>query len=406
MRGSPTPRQLGKATTPDRIRVARVITRMNVGGPARHVKLLHEKLDPGRFETRLFFGTTDAREGNLEFGGPSQGVERVRGLKRRLSPVHDVRAYRTLRTRFEQLRPTIVHTHMAKAGTLGRGAARRAGVPILVHTFHGHVLEGYFPRVVNSLFASIERTLARRSDALVAVSEAVRDELLQLGIGRPEQWHVIPVGLELDELLDRTPPADQARGALGLPANGPVVGIVGRLVPIKDHDTFLESARRVVKDRPDVTFVIAGDGELRAELESRARAALGERVRFVGWVEDLPLLYASLDVVVLTSRNEGTPVALVEAGAAARPVVATRVGGVPEVVRDRHTGLLAPAGDAEALAAHVLSLLAAPERARALGTQGRAWVRDRFAATRLAAEVAALYDALLTQRAESPGSPL
>jgi len=370
-----------------------VITRMNVGGPARHVKLLHEKLDSDRFESKLFFGTTDAREGNLEFGDPSQGVEYVRALMRRLSPAHDVRAYRTLRARFGQFRPAIVHTHMAKAGTLGRAAARRAGVPIVVHTFHGHVLEGYFRRPISRLFMSIERALARRSDALVAVSVAVRDELLELGIGRPEQWHVIPVGLELEDLLERTPPADRARAALGLPPNGPVVGIVGRLVPIKDHDTFLESARRVVKDRPDVTFVIAGDGEL----ESRARAALGERVRFVGWVEDLPLLYASLDVVVLTSRNEGTPVALVEAGAAARPVVATRVGGVPEVVRDGQTGLLAPAGDADTVAGHVLSLLASPQRARELGARGREWVRDRFTASRLAAEIGALYERLLEE---------
>jgi glycosyltransferase involved in cell wall biosynthesis len=173
---------------------------------------------------------------------------------------------------------------------------------------------------------------------------------------------------------------------------------VGRLVPIKDHSTFLRAAADVLRSRPDVTFVIAGDGELRTSVESEARMLLGERVRFLGWVHDLATLYAALDLVVLTSRNEGTPVALIEAGAAGKPVVATSVGGVPDVVRDGMTGLLAPAADPVALATQIVMLLDDSSRADAMGRAGREWVRDRYSVQRLVADTASLYRELLARK--------
>jgi glycosyltransferase involved in cell wall biosynthesis len=372
----------------------RVITRLNIGGPARHAILLAEAMGGRGFDPHLVWGSVSPGEGELPV---PEGVAAtyVPELRRELHPADDIRATRTLQRLIRRHRPTIVHTHLAKAGALGRVAARRAGVPIVVHTFHGHVLEGYFSGAKSRAFLVAERSLARKSDALVAVSSAVRDELLDLEIGRSEQWRVIPLGLDLGELLTREVGAAESRAALRLPVDGAVVGIVGRLTAIKDHVTFLEAAARVARERQDVTFVVAGDGELRSELEVRARELLGDRCRFLGWVVDLPALYAALDVVVLTSRNEGTPVALIEAGAAGTPAVATRVGGVADVVRDGLTGLLVPPGEGDAVAAGVSALLDDPGRARAFGAAARQEVHDRFTIDRLADDLATLYRELL-----------
>jgi glycosyltransferase involved in cell wall biosynthesis len=377
--------------------ILRVITRLNIGGPARHALLLAEAMVSRGFDPHLVWGSVSPGEG--EFPVP-EGVAatHVPELRRELHPFDDIRAARKLQRLFRRHRPAIVHTHLAKAGALGRIVARRAGVPIVVHTFHGHVLEGYFSGAQSRVYLAAERWLARRTDALVAVSSAVRDELLALGIGRPDQWRVIPLGLDLGELLTREVEVAEARTALRLPIDGPVVGIVGRLTAIKDHVTFLDTAARVARERPDVTFVVAGDGELRSKLGARARETLGDRCRFLGWVMDLPALYAALDVVVLTSRNEGTPVAMIEAGAARTPVVATRVGGVADVVRDGKTGLLVPPGDPGAVAAGVSALLDDPDRARAFGAAARQEVHDRFTIDRLADDLADLYGELLDRR--------
>jgi glycosyltransferase involved in cell wall biosynthesis len=377
--------------------VMRVITRLNIGGPARHALLLVDAMESRGYPSHLVWGTVSPGEGEFRVpeGTPSTHLPE---LRRELHPIDDVRATWKLRRLMRLHSPKIVHTHLAKAGALGRVAARRTGVPVVLHTFHGHVLDGYFSRWKSRTFLAAERGLARMSDALVAVSPAVRDELLAVGIGRPSQWHVIPVGLDLDELLTREVERAQARLALGLPETGPIVVIVGRLVPIKDHVTFLDAAARVARERSDVTFVIAGDGELRSELEVRARRLLGDRCRFLGWVMDLPALYAALDVVALTSRNEGTPVALIEAGAAGRPAVATRVGGVADVVRDGKTGLLVPPGDPHAVAAGISALLDDPDRARKLGEAARREVSGRFTIERLADDLADLYGELLARK--------
>lgn len=372
----------------------RIITRLNVGGPARQEIPLTEPLRERGFPSELVWGSVGPREGQLELP-PGTPNTHITPLRRDVHAADDVRAYRQISRLLRARRPSIVHTHLAKAGALGRAAARRAGVPVVVHTFHGHVLEGYFSGWRSRAILAAERRLARSSDALVAVSPAVRDELLSLGIGRPSQWRVIPLGLDLGDLLTADVDPLLARRALGLPLDGPVVGIVGRLVPVKDHAAFLEAAARIRRERPDVTFVVAGDGELRGALEERARRALGDRCRFLGWVKDLRTLYGALDVVVLTSRNEGTPVALIEAGAASTPIVATRVGGVADVVVDGRTGHLAPPGDPTAVATAVLGLLGDPTRAHRMGAAARETARHRFTIERLANDLADLYRELL-----------
>ncbi len=380
-------------------RVLRVITRLNIGGPARQAVFLTDELRRSGFDTRLVWGSSGPGEGTIE---PAACVPTtyLPWLARELRPLDDVRAAVALSGIVRRWHPDVVHTHLAKAGALGRSAAFRAHVPVVVHTFHGHVLQDYFSRMKNAAFARVERGLAARSDALIAVAPWVRDELLGMGIGDERRWHVVPVGVDLDAItrIDRAP----ARRRLGLPQEGPVIAIVGRLTPIKDHATFLRAARHVAEEHPGATFVVAGDGPLREDLELDARAILGDAARFLGWVNDLPSLYAASDVVVLTSRSEGTPVALIEAAAAGRPVVASDVGGVREVVGAGVTGDLVPAGDHRAVAAAIDALLREPARAKAYGAAAPGHVRARFSQARLAADLTALYGELLARKAAAP----
>lgn len=293
-------------------------------------------------------------------------------------------------------RPHIVHTHTAKAGLLGRLAARCAGVPVVVHTYHGHILDGYFSPLKTRAILTVERVLARVTDRLVSVSDTVQEELLAKGIGRPEQHTVVPLGLDLKPFLGAEGERGGLRKELGMGPGNQLVGIVARLVPIKDHETFFYAAREVASKVPACHFVVVGDGERRGELERLVgNLGLGSRVRCLGWRADLARIYADLDVVVLSSRNEGSPVSLIEAMAAARPVVATRVGGVPDLVEDGVTGLLVPAGDPGALARAVVTLLRDAERQRATGEAGRKRVYPAFSAERLLQDVDRLYTELL-----------
>ncbi|MDH4113621.1 MAG: glycosyltransferase [Actinomycetota bacterium] len=373
-----------------------MVTRLNVGGHARQALFLTKELPARGFQTRLVWGTSGRAEGELT---PTSDIPATHmpWLARELSPSADLRTLQALSGVIRRWRPQVVHTHLAKAGALGRLAARRMHVPVVVHTFHGHVLQQYFSDLKNAAFAAAERALAARTDALIAVAPQVRDDLLAKGIGREDQWHVVPVGVDLATLLRTRSSPEEARARLGLPTGGSVIGVVGRLAPVKDHRTFFEAAARLLSDRPDTTVVVAGDGQLRESLEAEARLMLGDRVRFLGWVEDLPSLYGALDVVVLTSRSEGTPVALIEAAASGTPVVATGVGGVPEVVRDRETGLLVPPRDPVAVAAQILTLLQDPQGARKMGEEGADWVRDRFSQDRLADDLTGLYMELLAR---------
>ena len=368
---------------------------MNIGGPAIHASLLTERLDPARYETRLVTGTTGPSEGNyldlIDHDLPN--MVDVPALGREISPWHDVAAYRQIRQIIEEFRPHIVHTHTAKAGLIGRMAARNAGVPVIVHTFHGHVLRGYFSRVREAMFVAAERALARSTTRLVAVSEQVREDLLSLGVGRREQYEIVRLGLDLRRYAATTR-TGTIRNELQLTQDAEVIGIVARLVPIKAHDVFLDMAARVARARPRATFLIVGDGECRAALERATdERGLSGRVHFLGWRRDLDQIYADLDVVVLTSRNEGSPVALIEAMASGRPVVSTRVGGVPELVGDG--GLLADVDDADGLARQVERVLDDPALASALGARGRLRAIPAFSGDRLVADIDALYQRLL-----------
>lgn len=374
-------------------RVLRIITRLNIGGPARHVATLTQALPSRGFASELIAGTAGKEEGT--FHSELTGAEFLPSLARGVNPLNDSKAYLDLYRLIKFRRPQVVHTHLAKAGALGRLAARKAGVPVVVHTYHGHVLSGYFSAPVSRAFLEVERRLAKHTDVLIAISSAVRDELIDLGVGVPGQWRVVPLGLELGALIEELPDQAQARERLGLPRDRKLVGMVARMVPIKDVPTFIRALRQIAEHDRFVEFVVAGDGPLRKEHESAAKKALGDRVHFLGWVNDLADLYSALDLVVLTSKNEGMGAVLVEASAAGKPVIGTRVGGVPDVVQDEETGFLVPVGDAESIADKVLTLLSDIELAQTLGAQGREFVRERFAAARLVDDIAGLYSELL-----------
>lgn len=377
------------AVPPSRRRVLRLITRLNVGGPARQALLLTRSLADD-FPTRLAAGRPAPSEGELD--DPAVEVTRV-PLVRPLDPRRDAAAVRITRRLMNHDGVAIVHTHMAKAGAVGRIAARSlVRRPRAVHTFHGHVLDGYFAPGTEQAFIQTERWLARTTDVLVAISPEIRDALLDLSIGRPAQYHVVPLGLDLDPYLAVDGPVGTFRADLGLGPEVPLVGVIGRLVPIKDHATLLLA----IDQLPGVHLAVVGDGEMRASLEARvAEMGLGGRVHFTGWRVDMPAVLADLDVVALTSRNEGTPVALIEALAAARPVVATEVGGVASVVRHEETGLLAAAGDHRRISEAITRLLADPPHARRLALAGREHVVHQFGARRLVEEIRALYEDLL-----------
>jgi glycosyltransferase involved in cell wall biosynthesis len=382
------------------IRIVRLFSRLNIGGPAIHVILLTAGLEQRGYRTRLVVGKETVREGNMLSLAAAKGVqcEPMAGLGREIQPVSDVRAFLGLVRLLREFRPAIVHTHTAKAGLLGRLAARVTGVPVVVHTFHGHVLRGYFGPAKTAFFRALEAGLGHLADALVAVSDAVKHDLVTLGVARAEKIRVVPLGLDLEPFAAALPHG-ALRRAGNVSAGAPLVGMVGRLVPIKDVPTFLEAARRVQQARPDCRFVLVGDGEERARLERLTRElGLGDVVRFHGWHPDMPAVYGDLDVVVNSSRNEGTPVALIEALAAARPVVATRVGGTPDLLGENERGLLVSAGAPGALAQAIVDTLDNPDKARMRALAGRRHVLERHSSARLVSDMDALYRELLAAK--------
>jgi len=273
--------------------------------------------------------------------------------------------------------------------------------PVVIHTYHGHSLTGYFSGRTAGVYRLIEKLLAPRTDVLLAVSAEVRDDLVGLGVAAYEKFQVMPLGFDLSPFTDDSQRAERRRALReqwGVATDDVVVTLIARLVPIKRVDRFLSVATQIA-ERADVHFVVVGDGELHGELASSAAAlALGERLIWAGFRRDIPDICFASDVVMLTSDNEGTPVSLIEAQAAAVPVVATDVGGVRSAVRDGESGRLAPPDAIDRLAAAVAELIDAPSLRDRMGAAGRAHVTSLYTLQRLTADHAALYDELLASR--------
>lgn len=385
------------------IHVMHIIARLNVGGPAVLVTLLAAHLHPPEFESTLVCGQIGPHEGDMAYVAEAYGITPlvVAELGRELSPLRDIVTLLKLWRLMRRLRPDVVHTHTAKAGFVGRWAAWLARVPVRVHTFHGHILHGYFGPRKTAFFRWLEWLTACLSNCLIAISPAQRDELAgTYRIAPAEKFVVVPYGLDLEPYNSAPRHAGAFRAEWGIPPGAPLVGIVGRLVPIKNHALFLAAARRVREQMPGAHFAIIGDGELRAALEAQASApGLAGAVTFTGFLRDLLPVYSDLDLLVISSDNEGTPVSIIEALAAGVPVVSTAVGGVSDLLEGGRYGALVAPGDANALAEAMVAALRAPQ---ADHQDIRRAITEAYGIERLAVDLGALYRALLAEKRGRP----
>lgn len=383
-------------------RVVRIQSRICVGGPALHSILLTQGLSYAAgsdYETTLIGGGLEDGESSMAGFAADRGVEIevVESMRRAVRPRQDAMALFEVSRRIRALRPAIVHTHTAKAGAIGRSAAVINRVPIVVHTFHGHVFDGYFSSRKTQAFIQVERALARATDVILSLSKQQKNDLVErYRIAPAHKVRVVPLGLELDRFrrIDR-----RARGPLrrqlGLSLQTPLVLAVGRIVPIKRFDLLIEAFARVVANGSPAHLAIAGDGapEVRAQLDAAAQAAPG-RVHFLGWRRDQDILYRDADVLALTSDNEGTPVTVIEALSSGLPVVATRVGGVEDIVDDEMGTLVEP-GAVEAIATALKKSL---DRPTTLSDSVRDAITARFSHRRLIKDITELYDELVERK--------
>ncbi len=375
------------------IRVLHIITRLDVGGSTENTVISATRMPPSEFRCGLISGRSSDPPPGLADHLAAAGVAwtTLPSLQRPVRPLADLSALSQLWRAIRTLRPDIVHTHSSKAGFLGRVAARLARTPHIVHTPHGHVFVEYFSGPVTRIFIRMERLTARWTDRIITLSdEEARDHVRQ-GIGRLGQFVTIPSGVDLEPVRAALPvrPASE----------GPLIGAVGRLAPIKGFHHLVEAAPHILRAAPTARLVIVGDGEMRPELEAQARRnGLGDRILFMGFREDVPSLIAGMDVVVLPSLNEGMGRVLVMAMARGKPIVASRVGGVPELLGEGEAGLLVPPADPAALAGAITTLLHDPARARELGEAGRRRA-PRYSAEAMIESLAALYREVMSHGA-------
>lgn len=370
------------------LKILRIITRLNVGGPSIHAILLSSGLKE-KFKTYLVVGKEGEREGSLLSEAKKRGIDVyfIPELQREISPIKDIIAFFKLIRIIKRIKPDIVHTHMAKGGTLGRLAAWLCGVKIIIHTFHGHIFHSYFSKFKTIFFIFIERLLSSISTRIITLTETQRDEILGFKIGNRKKVIVIPLGLLLDKFYSSK--RGLLRKELGISEN-PLIGTIARLVPIKDIGTFLECARIVLQEIKDAFFVIAGDGYLREELEKKAFSlGISKNVFFLGTREDVDIIYPDLDCFVLSSLNEGLPVSIIEAQASGLPVVATDVGGTSTLVGP-DCGILVPPKDPHALASGIKNVILNKEMAKKMGEKARENSK-KYRIERLLSDIESLY---------------
>lgn len=388
----------------NKIRVLRVITRLNIGGPAIHTILLSGGLNRDGFQDILVAGKPGESEGDMGYFAKENGVEPIiiSNLRREPSFFNDIMSLLKLYSIIRKGKPHIVHTHTAKAGAVGRLAAVLAGVPVRIHTFHGHIFDGYFSPMKARVFMLIERFLGYFTDAAIVVSKAVKDDIVgKMRIIPENKCRVVELGLDLEKFLNSEKVRGVFRKEIGAGQDTLLIGIVGRLVPIKNHEMFLEVIKNIKERMPElkVKFIIIGDGELRPYIERLVlKSGLEDRVILTGWVKDLSAAYADLDIVALTSLNEGTPVSLIEAMASARPVISTAIGGVKDMVTDGKNGLLAESGNVKDFADKLISLINDEGKRARLAAAGREFAVSRYDKKRLIREIEDLYKGCLERK--------
>lgn len=394
-------------------RVLRIMNRLAVGGPVLNATYLTRYMAPD-FETLLVVGEKEDHEKSAEYLAHQLGIQYITipGMGRSINPASDYRAYRKLKDLMKSFKPDVVHTHAAKPGAVGRMAASSARIPAIVHTFHGHVFHSYFNSTKTKFFIQTERYLGRKSDAIVAISDQQKRELVQdFRIAPEEKFRVVPLGFDLDRF--RTAQEEKRiklRSEFGVKDYEVAIGIIGRLVPVKNHTLFMKGIKHVLNNssRKIKAFII-GDGETRADLENLVReAGIPYSVQdspehphplvFTSWRSDIDYINAGLDIVCLTSFNEGTPVSLIEAQAAGKPIVSTRVGGIADIVVEGETAFLADVQDADTFCDHLLRLVEDDNLRQQMSGKGSVHVLERFSYQRLVRDMSHLYWELLDKK--------
>lgn len=381
------------------VRVLRIIARLNIGGPAIHVSLLtrefNRRIGAADWQSQLVAGVLEEGEGDMSYIATQAGVAPlyIEGLRREIHPLHDLLALRKLVAVIREYRPHVVHTHTAKAGLLGRLAARLCGVPAIVHTYHGHVFSGYFGKAKTSVFLGLERLSARWTDRLVTLSPQLQQELVETyKIAPASKFSVVPLGLELQKFsaLPRDPKTLHAR--VGVPAERRLVAIIGRMVPIKRHDVLFRAVAQLDMEALNCHCVVVGSGEKNDELRHLVgELGIGPSVTFLGWEDRLETIYGDVHTLVICSDNEGTPVSIIEALASGCRVVSTAVGGVGDLLEQGKLGRLVPPGEPTPLAKAIQDSLQDEDASPV----SREQIASQYGIERLAGDLAQLYTSLL-----------
>ncbi len=382
-----------------RFRVAHVITRLCKGGAQENTFHTVRLGNQERFESHLIAGYAGGPEGSIEDAVRAAGIDIIRepALVRNAAPMRDTLALMRLTRLFKRNRYDIVHTHTSKAGFLGRLAAERAGVPIVVHTPHGNIFQGYFSKLQTLMFIWMERHAARRTDRIIELTAGGIEEHLAQDIGQREQYRVIYSGIDFAPYETALRKREETRLALGATPDTYLVGGVGRLERVKGFAYFVQAARLIADKAPQARFFIAGQGSLEDALRGEA-SSVAERFQFLGLREDVPDLMAAMDLIVVPSLNEGMGRVLLEAAAAATPAVASNVGGIPDIVVDGGTGVLVPSRDASALAEAVISLAKDAERRRGMGELARAMAVPAYSIEHMVEQIEMLYEELIAEK--------
>ena len=383
--------------TDPKLKIAHVITRMDWGGAPDIVRILCEFLETS-YEVKLIIGPSKhlTEKTRLFLQKFRENVIIVPYLKREINPLLDLLALVKLLLIFKKEKFDIVHTHTAKAGFLGRIASWFAGIPRIIYTPHGHVFYGYFGLLMSKIAITLERVVAYLTSKIMVFTELEKRDLIAFKVTTPDKIVVINSGLELEKYKDVVVDVQSKKYELGIEEDISVIGMIGRLEPVKGPGYLIEAARMVIEKIPRVKFLIVGDGSLRNDLESQCEelGVLNEFI-FTGWKEDVQTILSMLDILVLPSVNEAVGRVLIEAGACGVPVIATNVGGVPEIVRDDQTGILVPPRSPEALAQAIIDLITNEHRRQQMGIIAEDWIDDRFSAHRMVEKVSNSYNELV-----------
>jgi glycosyltransferase involved in cell wall biosynthesis len=394
-------------------KIIRILNRLAVGGPVLNAAYLTRFMAP-EYETILVVGEKEDHEKSAEYLAEQLGIQYITipGMGRSINPAGDFSAYQKLKKLFKTYKPDIVHTHAAKPGALGRMAASSSKVPAILHTFHGHVFHSYFNSVKSNLFIQAERMLAKKTDIIISISEQQKKELTNdFKIAKDEKFRVVALGFDLDKFqVNQEEKRKRFRIEFNLKDDEIAIGIIGRLVPVKNHYLFLKAIHHVLyNSSKKIKAFIIGDGETRMDLEKLAFESgipfttekSAEHIHplvFTSWRSDIDTINAGLDIICLTSFNEGTPVSLIEAQAANKPVLSTRVGGIADIVLEGQTALLADVQKTEQYAELLLLMVSDDDLRFHLGKNSSKYVMEKFSYQRLVNDMSQIYSELLQKK--------